>query len=47
MAKPSSAAKSTNGAVFSPKITLKNGRVLYAANYGLKASRFFPRKPKR
>jgi hypothetical protein len=30
-------AKPTNGAVFSPKITLKNGRVIYAADYGLKA----------
>ena len=46
MAKPSR-TKSTNGAVFSPKITLKNGRVIYAADYGLKSFCFFPRKPKR
>ena len=39
-------AKPTNGAVFSPKITLKNGRVIYAADYGLKAFCFSPRSPK-
>jgi hypothetical protein len=45
MAKPS-IAKPTNGAVFSPKITLKNGRVIYAADYGLKVSAS-PLKPAR
>ncbi len=45
MAKPSK-AKSTNGAVFSPHITLKNGRVIYAADYGLKAFCFSPHSPK-
>jgi len=46
MAKPST-AKSTNGAVFSPKITLKNGRVIYAADYGLKAFCFSPKTRKK
>lgn len=40
-------AKSTNGAVFSPKITLKNGRVIYAADYGLKAFCFSPKSRKK
>jgi hypothetical protein len=40
-------AKSTNGAVFSPKITLKNGRVIYAADYGLKAFCFSPKTRKK
>jgi hypothetical protein len=48
MAKPS-IAKPTNGGVFTPHITLKNGRVIYAADYGLKAFYIGPRtrKPKR
>jgi hypothetical protein len=46
VAKPRN-AKPTNGAVFSPKITLKNGRVIYAADYGLKAFCFHPRLPKK
>jgi len=46
MAKPRT-AKPTNGAVFSPKITLKNGRVIYAADYGLKAFAFYPKTPQR
>lgn len=40
-------ANPTNGAVFSPKITLKNGRVIYAADYGLKAFCFIPKTPKK
>jgi len=40
-------AKPTNGAVFSPRITLKNGRVIYASDYGLKAFVFYPKAPKR
>jgi hypothetical protein len=46
MAKPST-AKPINGAVFSPKITLKNGRVIYAADYGLKAFCFSPKTRKK
>jgi hypothetical protein len=46
MAKPSK-AKLKNGGVFTPHVTLKNGRVIYAADYGLKAFFFSPRKPKR
>ncbi len=46
MAKPS-ATKSTNGAVFTRSITLKNGRVIYAVDYGLKAFCFSPRNPKK
>lgn len=45
MAKPRT-AKPTNGAVFSPKITLKNGRVIYAADYGLKAFCFSRVRPR-
>jgi hypothetical protein len=40
-------AKSTNGGVFTPHITLKNGRVIYAADYGLKAFVFYPKTRKR
>ena len=47
MAKPNTATPSTNGAVYSPHITLRNGRVIYAADYGLKAFVFYPKTPKR
>lgn len=40
-------AKPTKGGVFTPHITLKNGRVIYAADYGLKAFVFYPKSPKR
>ena len=39
-------AKPTNGAVFTRSITLKNGRVIYAADYGLKAFCFSPKRKK-
>ena len=42
----SSKAKPTNGGVFTPHITLRNGRVIHAADYGLKAFCFTPRTPK-
>jgi hypothetical protein len=47
MAKSVKAKPKTNGGVFTPHITLKNGRVIYAADYRLKAFYFSPRKPKR
>lgn len=37
---------SDDGWIFSTKITLKNGKVLYASQCGLKAFRFKPRSPK-
>jgi hypothetical protein len=39
--------KTTDGAVYTASIKLKNGRVLYAADYGLKAFVFYPKSPKR
>jgi hypothetical protein len=41
--------QSTGGGGFTTRITLRNGRVIYAADYGLKAFYIGPktRKPKR
>jgi hypothetical protein len=40
-------AKTTDGPVYTASITLKNGRVIYASDYGLKAFVFYPKAPKR
>ena len=39
--------KTADEPVYSATIRLKNGRVLVAAHYGLKAFVFYPKNPKR
>jgi hypothetical protein len=40
-------AKSADGPIYAASITLKNGRVIHAADYNKKAFVFYPRKRKR